>query len=148
MTDRKGGRPKSIGDPLFGAKGVEKFENWPTFGRKMTHCGQYVNLENALKMPKNGISGHFDKWPTLDFRKSISEPTPGHPLKSIPDKNISAKILTLSELRRNLSSCVRLIEITTNFHKFIERKIVDYFEYLPKSDFSLNFQSYYYDENC
>ena len=33
----------------------------------------------SQKYPKNGIFGHFYKWPTFDFRKSIRDRTPGHP---------------------------------------------------------------------
>ena len=46
--------------------------------------GKYF-AKNTLKFPKNDIFGHFDTWSSLDFRKSIRDPTPGHSLKSIPD---------------------------------------------------------------
>ena len=46
-----------------------------------------IFAKNALKLPKKRLFGHFDKWPTLDFRKSIRDSTPGYPpSKSIPDK--------------------------------------------------------------
>ena len=52
-------------------------------------------------MLKNTILGHFDKWPTYDFRKSIRDPTlgpPPPPLKSIPDQNVCVYRLGISKI--------------------------------------------------
>ena len=52
---------------------------------------------NILKMPNLAILGHFNKWPNLDFRKSIRDPIHGHyPFKSSPDMEELVK-LSISE---------------------------------------------------
>ena len=39
-----------------------------------------LNVRIRKVFAKNTVFGHFDKWPTLDFRKWIRNPTPGHPI--------------------------------------------------------------------
>ena len=48
VTDQRGGWPKSISDPLFGAEGAENFEKWPTFGKKLAY-----GIVQVPKAPKN-----------------------------------------------------------------------------------------------
>ena len=77
MTDLKGmaGREwaNSISDPLLG---------------KIAHFLHLCGVESAMKnfRPKNilkglkyTILGHFDKWPSFNFEKSIREQALGHP---------------------------------------------------------------------
>ena len=65
---------------------------WPTFLRRKNYIFLTLSAPQKLfltKYPQNTIFGHFGKWPTLDYLKSIRDPTPGHyPLNLIPDLHI------------------------------------------------------------
>ena len=76
--------------------GLTKIDKWQTFRRrkfwKVTHSWgktyrflwrlqrrAKIARQKPLKTLKNAIFGPFDKWPTSNFRKSIGDPTFGHP---------------------------------------------------------------------
>ena len=88
-----------FGVPIFGGKGVHFF-GFCNYPQKLTlyrnFCGakdaaRKFFAKNTLKRSKNAILGNFVKWTTSNFRKSISYPIPGHPLKSSPDPYVSKK---------------------------------------------------------
>ena len=83
----KRGWPKSINDPIFGTEEAENFDKLPTFGKNwpiltvLWHRKRRKKFfrPKYAKRPETLIIGPFDKWPTSNFRKSISDPTLGHP---------------------------------------------------------------------
>ena len=116
---RFGGWPKSISDPL-----LRKICLFLTFFGLFFASGAERNsfAKNTLKRPKNAIIGPFDKWPTSDFWKSISDPTLGHP----PSNRALMCIIAL-KWQQNFLPMIKLFLSKNHWPKIIKQSFLGYF---------------------